>query len=249
MRLILPYIFALVSWVVYFTVIHWPQGFFYVLIFFIAWYLFTLTVIAGRRVFSHWNLFLNCLIFYLSVFLFIVIPSPPMVRIIYGLVFGLAGGWITYGSAKYFEHQPEYAARSYLELNQFVYIIGLWQLLAFAFFSMTFLDFILWPWVVFIGIATWLFGREIITLRSLKKSLAWQVLLVLTLTMLELFSVIVLLPIHYFNAATLTVAWFYFVIQLVLAGQELSSRRRLFYRYLWALLLIFLLILVTSAWN
>jgi len=249
MRFIVPYLFALVFWVLYFVLLGWPAGWPWLLALFIIWYSIVVLLLSGRRWYRYADLWLNYLIFFVSSFAVALLPNSPLGRTVYGLILGLVSGLVIYGANHYFLSPNDLRHKTVREFNQFIYLLTMWQVSIIAYFDLSFVSFRLWPWVLIVAGVAALLARDILKTRGLKKSSEPLVVAVLILTIAELFFFIELLPLHFLLSGAVITVWFFFVIDLVLAGQEVTSRKSLFKRHIALLGLIILALLLISAWS
>ncbi len=249
MRYIFPYVFALVYWLLFFVSITVPSFAYYAIGLLLLWSLVTIVVIDRKEWYRHWNVWLNFLLFFASSFFFsLIIVSPPL-RQLYVMVGGALGGFLTYMLLRYMSTPNPFIAKSYLLVISFTYLITFWQISALVYFMLVSYDAQLVPAAFLLALAAFLLGRGSIFDHGLKKSSAVLVLSVLVLTTTEFSMILSLLPVHYYTLATLLTVWFFFVVEMVILGQETSSRKGLFKRYIALTLLAMMALLLTTAWQ
>ena len=142
-----------------------------------------------------------------------------------------------------------FIAKTYLRFLSFIYLITIWQVFIILFFVLISYDVSLWQAAIVAAPLILSTGRGVLDSYDLKKSSASLVLMVITLTTVEFFIFLQLLPLHYIILASMLMLWFFFLVEMVLTGQELSSRKRVFKVYGAALIAAFILILITARWG
>ncbi len=249
MRYIFPYVFALVYWLLFFTSAANPQLVYYTLGFLFLWSIVTIGIIDGKRWYRHWNIWLNVLLYLVSSFFFVLIMTSSELRQLYIMLGGVVAGVLVYMLLRYAKITNLFEAKNYLLVISFIHIITFWQVSALVYFMMVLFDAKLMPGAFLIAVLTYVLGRGSIFDHGLKKSSGWLVLGVLVLTTTELSLLLSLLPVHYYTLATLLTVWFFFVVEMVIAGQEVSSRKRLFRSYTTFSLIVMALLLLTATWQ
>ncbi len=213
------------------------------------WFVYTILVLDRKFFTRHWNLWINFLLFLLSSFVLVLIMSSGTARNLYIIGFGVLSGFYIFFLIQYFRNIHAVSAKVFLEFVSFIYLVTFWQVLSIVYFMLISYGFSIVSAVAAVIPVTFLLGRGIVTLEGLKKSSEALVLLVLTITISEFFIFLALLPLHYYALATLLSVWFFFIVEMVLSGQELSSRRRIFKIYTLVALAAMIVILITSRWG
>lgn len=249
MRYIFPYIFSLVYWLLFFVSLAMPGTVYYTLSLLGIWFLVTVAIVSGRTWYRYWNIWVNILLFLVTSFFFSLTMVSAVSRQIFVMFGGLLGGLLIYMLIRYITTAQQFVAKNYLLVMSFVHIITFWQSSALLYFIILYYDAKILPAAVALTLLTFLLGRGTIVDHGLRKSSSTLVLGVLTVTTLELFVILSLLPIHHYTLATMLATWFFFIIQLVIAGQEVSSRKHLFKRYLIFMLIVMALLLITASWQ
>jgi len=189
-------------------------------------------LISRRQFFANWPLWLMLSLFLFSIFGQFAIIENLAWRIFYLLVASAAWVWLVYSLHAFFLDQRSFLAKQYMEFNNIFVCFGLWQVINFLYFALLFLNIWYFVAILLAAMMIVLCSWYIFNFTQLRKSKLSLVLIGLTLTTIELFIVIQLLPLHYYVQSALVTSWFYFIIQLTLQGQDVTSRRQLFWRYL-----------------
>ncbi|MBI4090682.1 MAG: hypothetical protein HY422_01535 [Candidatus Komeilibacteria bacterium] len=249
MRFIFPYIFALLTWVAAYSSVVSPRSIPYVLGAYGGLCIGTAIAVARRRLLSDWNLWVNFCIFFFSSLGYTLIIASPAFRNAYIAAFGAVCGVVMYVALRFSRDANALITKNYVRFIGWIFILAFWQMLAGIYFMQVAYDASVWSGAVIIALLTFVLGRGIIGIHGLTKSSMRLVLLVLTLTQVEFSLFLTLLPIHYYVQATLATSWFYFIIELVLSGQSLTSRKAIFRAYSIALSIACILLLLTAAWQ
>lgn len=250
MRVITPAIFALFYWLVFFVSVLTPTqaryGFLYLIGGFVAAFL-----IHGRRhIRSHTFLWLNFLLYGMGSYAFMLsIPSVGL-RNAFIVISGLiAASFISY---ILFQQHSTMKAAFFLPYRQpisFFYILSLWQMVVVVYFMRTFYNLPFSIVFLIIGIMTIVVSKGILEIKRLRKSSEFLVLFVALLAVIEVSYFMQLIPLHHVVLGTLLTLWYIVIIGVVDAGQEVSSRRRIFTQYLLLYAVALLLLLVTARWG
>lgn len=201
--------------------------------------------ISRRDFRKSWNNWLNYLLFLLSSFMQLYIIESPPLRILYIVLLTVVWFWITYAFVSYFR-DGGFRTKQYLEINRFLYFLTFWQIANIIYFSLIFINITFWLAILVFVLTTLAIISGLINVDGLKKSSKSLVLMAGGLTSVELSAVITLLPIHFYIQSSLATLWFFFIMELTLQGQDLSSRKRLFWRYLLFFCLTAIILLLTS---
>jgi hypothetical protein len=244
-----PYIFSLGYWTIFFIVINAPNLSFFAFIGLLVWFLMAVIFIAGKLIYRHWNIWLNYLFFLSSSFAITLILNSGVLRNFYVIVSGLVAGIFIYIVLKYFRDHNIFFAASYLRLVSFTYLITFWQIFIVLYFAVISFDFSIWQASLVAAPIIYVLARGMFNANSLKKSSLSLVLMVIILTTTEFFIFLERLPLHYFVLSALLTMWFFYIIEVVLTGQELSSRKRVFKIYSSILLAGLAVLLVTARWG
>lgn len=246
MKFIFPYLFTLVYWFCYFTFVH-AKGFALAsVLFFLVWFVISAAVVSGKRIVDDWSAWLNLLIFFISSYGLLLVSSSQQAKNIYIFAFGLLSGFIIYTLLRYTEEQHRVAADRYLRFVSFIYLVSFWQVAVVIDFMVISFDASSLYAAFIIGMVCYAVFKGILASHYLRKSDPRLVTAVAVLTTVQLTFFLELLPLHYFVFATLTSLWLLFIIEMVIAGQGLGSRRALFHRYLWVFLAITFSVLVSA---
>ncbi len=247
MKYLAPYIFTLFYWAVLYSLTTVPAITLYAFIFFIVLFIVFAFMIGGRR--RQWNFWFSNFLFLVSSFGFVLIIASPLVRNAYIAAFGILAGLMWYVAIRYFEHAEGFLAHTYLHFIGFIYLITFWQMTALLYFMLLSYETPFWAPGLIVLVYTFILGRGIILAHGLKKSSETLVLTVLTLTSFEIFYFVRLLPLHYYVLATLVASWYFFIIEMVLSGQEISSRRKMFKVYTSIFIAVVAVLLLTASWE
>lgn len=246
MRFIFPYIFALLTWIAAYSLILSPKSALFALIAYGVFCVISAVYVARKRLLADWNLWVNLLIYFFSSLGYVLIIGSPSYRNAYIAVFGAISGIVLYVAMRFSRDANALITKNYIRFIGWIFILAFWQTIAGIYFLQVAYDASVWSGAVILAILTYVLGRGIIGIYGLTKSSMRLVLLVLTLTLVEFSLFLTLLPIHYYVQATLATGWFYFIIELVLSGQALASRKVIFKTYSIALLVAYILLLVTA---
>ena len=249
MRFIFPYIFALLTWIAAYSFMVSPRSIPYALAAYGVLCVVTAVAAARRRIFADWNLWVNLFIYFFSSLGYVLIIGSPAYRNAYIAAFGAISGVVMYVALRFSRDANALITKNYVRFIGWIFILAFWQMSAGIYFMQVAYDASVWSGAVILALLTYVLGRGIIGVHGLAKSSARLVLLVLTLTLVEFSLFLTLLPIHYYVQATLATSWFYFIIELVLSGQSLASRKVIFRSYSIALFVVCILLLVTAAWQ
>ncbi|MEK7583747.1 MAG: hypothetical protein AAB490_00745 [Patescibacteria group bacterium] len=245
-----PYFYVFGYWILFFSFINNPKLAIITWLAMTAWLLIAAVGIGGRHgLIRHWDLWLNYLIFTWTSFGIVLILASPVTRNLYSIVTGIVSGLLLYAAIRIVREPHQFIARNFVRVSGFVNTLSLWQAAAVIYFMVTSYNAPLSYGVVIIGLLAFILGRGVINAHGLRKSSAGLVLLTLALTTGEIALYSRLLPVHYYVRATIVASWFYLIIEMVLAGQEISSRRAIFRRYLILLTTILAALLLTAAWQ
>jgi hypothetical protein len=226
-----------------------PSFAYYALGLLCLWIIVTIGIIDGRGWYRHWNLWLNVSAFLISSFFFSLIMVSPALRQLYIMLGGAIGAVLTYVLLRYMNMSNVFEAKSHVLVISFTHLITFWQASALLYFMIVLFDAKLLPGAMLFALLTFLLGRGSILDHGLKKSSGSLVLGVLVLTTTECSLLLSLLPVHYYILATVLTIWFFFVVEMVIAGQEVSSRKALFKRYALLSLSAMAVLLATTAWQ
>jgi hypothetical protein len=249
MRYLYPYIFTLIYWISYFIFINVESARAAVFPLFLLFAIATLIIINRRDLFRYWNLWINLLIFFASSFGILLIFTHPTARNLHVILFGVICGSVIYTVQHFARESHIMIAKRYLHFLGFVFVIALWQSVAVLYFIIISYNASIWSATLIVAFLTFFLGRGIIITHGLKRSSEMLVLLVLTLTTAELYHLIWLLPLHYYVLAALVTSWFYFIIEMVLSGQDIQSRKLIFRLYSTILIIVVILLLITASWS
>lgn len=249
MRFIFPYIFALLTWVAAYSFILSPQSIPYTLAAYGMVCVVTAVAVARHRLFNDWNLWGNLFVYFFSSLGYTLIIASPAYRNAYIAAFGALSGIVMYVVLRFSQDANALITKNYVRFIGWIFIVAFWQTTAGIYFMQVAYDASVWSGSIIVVLLTYVLGRGIIGIHGLTKSSARLVLLVLTLTLVEFSLFLTLLPIHYYVQATLATSWFYFIIEMVLSGQSLVSRKKIFRSYSIALVVACILLLVTAAWQ
>lgn len=244
-----PFVAAFVYWLLFFLSITIPDQIPVLFLILLAWFIGTIAYIGRLRWYLYWQLFINYTLFVFSSFTMLLVLSNATLRNVYTVFAGLLIGLLCYVYYRYIRDKHIFSVKIYLEFVGFVYLITLWQLFTIVYFMLISFNASLLYAICTIIPVTYIIARGIIGMHSLKKSSERLVISVITLTTVEFFYVLQLLPLHYYVLGTLLTVWFFFVMEMVLEGQQLASRRRIFSRYTLFMAIAMLLLFVTSQWR
>ncbi len=220
----------------------------------LPWEIFGLIIIslAGFRLISRKSFtsflptWIAFTLYLVSTVLQLSIIENPSAQQWFIVVAGLLWFSILYAVAYYFTNNREFVGKQFLEITQAVHFITLWQILNVLNFTLIFIHIPIWQaWLIVVAV-TLLLGYQLLTFHGLRKGSIWLSLIALTLTSLELFVTINLLPLHFYVQSALVTLWFFFVIRLTLQGQEVTSRKKLFFSSLIFILIIGTLLILVS---
>ena len=171
--------------------------------------------------------------------------ETPVVSWLYALLILFLWWWLLFSLAQYYSSGKLFLAQQYLEVTQFIQLVSFWQISNLSYFSLINLNFPFWLAVVIVALASLLLCWQLVKTHGQKKGSLWLILTAVTATTVELFVAINLLPISYYMQSVLVALWFFFVTYLTVMGQDLSSRRKLFFRTL-ILILVAAMVLVLT---
>lgn len=201
--------------------------------------------ISRRDFRKFWHNWLNYLLFLFSSFMQLYIVESAPLRILYIVLLTAIWFWIVYAFVSYFK-DGGFRTKQYLEINSFLYFLTFWQIANIIYFSLIFINVPFWMAIAVFAIATEVIISGLTGVDGLKKSSKTMVMLAGGLTSVELSAVITLLPVHFYIQSALATLWFFFIMELTLQGQDLASRKRLFWKYLLFFCLTAIILLLTS---
>jgi hypothetical protein len=175
--------------------------------------------------------------------------ASPASRQLFILFGGFVGGFVVHMLIRAMATAQVYISRSYLLVVSFVHVLTFWQVATISFFIILSYDAKVLPTIAVLAALTYLLGRGSILDHGLLKSSLRLVLTTLVLTIVEIALALSLLPIHHYTLATILTAWYFFIVEMVVAGQELTSRKSIFKRYSTLLFIGIALLLVTTTWQ
>jgi hypothetical protein len=182
----------------------------------------------------------------LSAILQLSIIESPISQRWFIVISGLIWLGILYAVAYYFTNSREFVGKQFLEITQAIHLITLWQILNVLNFTLIFVHLPWWQIWTVVVIAVSLLTYQLLAFHTLRKGSIWLTTFALTLTSLELFVIISLLPLHFYVQSALVALWFYFVTRLTLLGQDMNSRKKLFFTNLIFILIIGTLLILLS---
>ncbi|OGY91393.1 MAG: hypothetical protein A3B31_02320 [Candidatus Komeilibacteria bacterium RIFCSPLOWO2_01_FULL_53_11] len=245
-----PYFYAFGYWIIFFSFINTPKLTFGAMLAATVWLLIAALGIGGHRgLMKHWDLWLNYLIFTWTSFAIVLILASSATRNLYSIATGILSALLLYAAIRIVREPHQIVARNFERVSGFVNTLSLWQAAAVIYFMIVSYNAPLSYGIIIIGLLAFILGRGVINAHGLRKSSAGLVLVTLVLTTSEIALYSRLLPVHYYVRATIVASWFYLIIEMVLAGQEISSRRTIFRGYLILLISILVAILLTAAWQ
>ncbi len=222
--------------------------------FWLPWILMILTLVAlgGFRLMSrkHFKSLLPtwiAFILYLnsSVWQFTIIENN-VARSWFIVIAGLLWLGILYAIAYYFTNDREFVGKQFLEITQAVHLITLWQILNVLNFTLIAIHIPYWQAVLLVIVVIGLLAYQLFSFHGLRKGSIILTVFTLTLTSLELFMVITLLPLHIYVQSALVTLWFLFLKRLTQLGQDMTSRKKLFFTNLIFILIIGTVLILLS---
>ena len=171
--------------------------------------------------------------------------ESPVLSWLYALVILFLWWWLLFSVSQYYSSSKIFSSQQYIEVNQFIQLLTFWQISNLTYFSLVNLNFPFWLSVLIIAAVTFLFTWQMIRVHGQKKGSLWLILTACTATTVELFIAINLLPMSYYMQSVFISLWFFFVTYLTVAGQDVSSRRKLFFRSLIFILLAVMVLVLT----
>ena len=211
-----------------------------------AVFLIVIKSISRKNFFGQWYIWLTYLIFLYSCLGQFAIINSAAFRVWYLLLITLVWLWLVYSSSVYFSAGRDWRAQQYLEVDRFVDYLAIWQALNVLYFSLLFINLADWLAVFIVGLAVLIIINNLISVPGLKKSSKSLVLSSTVLTTVQIFFFLSLLPLHFYIQSTLVSLWLFFIMELTLKGQEIKSRKRLFWAYFIAIVTLLLAILLGS---
>lgn len=211
---------------------HFPQFVWYNLLATGIILFISLRVIWRKQFSGFWHSHAALLLFYLSSVGQFYLFEDARWRWFYAALVALIWFWLSVSMQVYVGRVREYASRQLLQINQATSLLTVWQTASFAYFALSQLHTAIWLIILLLLVIVVLIMIDIIHLHQIRKSSPFMVVMAVTATVLELFLVIYLLPLHLYVQSSLLTLWFFFVTELTIEGQEVKSRRRLFISYL-----------------
>ncbi len=179
-------------------------------------------IISGRLLAKYyfWKfklLWLNFIIVYIAQLLFLLLLTSGSGRYILAFIFAVIWGVVWWLMSKYFSTIRDIDDRDYLAANKFFYYLGFWLLSTSLYSLIIFLNLPILYFLLFMFIAIFLWGRDIInSTEGLSKHYIWLVLF-LSVQGLAIFY---LLPVSFYVAGTIATLWFFYIIDSTVSKME-----------------------------
>ncbi len=245
---LLPYTCSLIYWVLFFLAVNNPQFTLAIAGILAIWYGIIVIIIGRRHLVSERLLWLSGLLFLASSYGMMMIINSVILRNLFVVISGfLVGIWFQV-VLRYIRDTRAFLAKFYLQFLSFIYLITFWQFFVVTYALLILYDYSISASLVVVLLIVYLLSRGMIHIQPLRKSSETLVITVLTITTLEFYIALHLLPFHYVTLATMLTVWFFYFIEMVFAGQEVSSRKVIFRRYTVITLAALLLIFLTARW-
>jgi|GEM_PF-3963865 len=220
----------------------------------LLWELLVLTIVtlAAFRLVSrkHFKSFIPSwiafLLYLVSVVLQLTIIESPLAQSWFIIISGVLWFSILYAVAYYFTNDREFVGKQFLEITQAIHFVTLWQILNVLNFTLIFIHIPIWQAWVAVVLVVGMLGYQLFSFHGLRKGSVWLAVMALTLTSLEIFIVVGLLPLHFYVQSALVTLWFFFVVRLTLLGQDITSRKRLFFTNLILILIVGTVLILLS---
>ncbi|MBT4349903.1 hypothetical protein HOD19_03985 [bacterium] len=233
----IPFITPILITVGFWQIFNQPTNVFVVGIISIILILITGKILAKHNFIRFFRLWINLSLVYLAQVLFMIVLTSNNLR--YGLAILWLFIWVLvfWLLSRYFVKLKDINDLDYLSFNRFLYYLSFWLLAVSLFHLIIFINFSVVYSIIFLLIAIYWWGKEILMFSSvqLPKFSIWLLLL----TSLELLLVLYLAPLSFYVAGTIITVWVFFLLELLLLGS------RHFIRYLLLFLVVIAILLVT----
>jgi hypothetical protein len=245
---LVPYVSALLYWVLFFLIDLWPGSGLMFGAILIVWYIVTVVYVGRRHLRSDLIVWLSGLIYVIASFGMTMIINTSSLRHGFILLSGLLMGVWFEVILHYIRDTKAFLAKFYLQFLSFIYLVIFWQIFVVIFALQVLYDYPLWALSLIMVPCVAILTHGIIRIQPLRKSSEPLVVLILLVTTIEFFAILHLLPFHYITLATMITVWFFYIIEMVFAGQAVSSRKRLFRTYTSIMIAALIILLATARW-